>query len=426
MTNNQWLMANVKINRALFLLAFLIILARGFLFTGAMPVVHYVLLAGKIALIPIAIILALRTSGRPTAIDLCMLLYYVVMCVCCLLNSTPILSVTLMALDVFIFWAMCRWFFARSSLFPLKVTTCFLLAFIAVNFLLMLWRPEGLWHYATNGKMYYLLGGNYNNMGKALLIAMVSNILLLRFIPRPTAPASSIFEPYIFYRLTFALTIILSYGTLLIVGSKTSLLGITLLLAFSVLLLFRSKWLRITCLSLFIVLYFGFQSWTVFHNLDTSLPKTEYFIQHVLHKDLTFTLRTNIWTRSKQLIERRPAIGYGEHDDMWYQLELEGLTTHNLVLHILLKGGWLTLCAFILLLIVLHLLLLIRGPNTTPIAADLTFFILAALWVYLFMMIVEVYPFFSLAILFIYAGYTIPPAFQPVDRTSDSENKGCC
>lgn len=412
-------MPDVKINRALFIVAFLILLARGFLFTGAMPVAHYVLLAGKIALIPVAVILALRTPGRPTAIDLGMLLYGIVMCVCCLLNSTPILSVTLMALDVFIFWAMCRWFFVRRSLFPLKGITCILLAFIAVNFLLILWRPEGLWHYETNGKMYYLLGGNYNNMGKALLIALVSNILLLRFIPRPAAPASNIFEPYIFYRLTFVLTILLSYGTLFVVGSKTSLLGVTLLLAFSVLLLFRSKWLRIISLSLFIALYFAFQSWAVFRNLDTSLPKTEYFIQHVLHKDLTFTLRTNIWTRSKQLIERRPVIGYGEHDDKWYQLELEGLTTHNLVLHVLLKGGWLALSAFILLLIVMHLSLLIRGPNASPIVADSKFFILAALWVYLFMMIVEVYPFFSLAILFIYAGYTVSPhALEQTDRTS--------
>ena len=44
-----------------------------------MPAVHYALLAGKIALIPVAFVLAIRTPGKPTPVDLMMLVYGLVM-----------------------------------------------------------------------------------------------------------------------------------------------------------------------------------------------------------------------------------------------------------------------------------------------------------------------------------------------------------
>ena len=401
-------MQDARVNKLLFILAFVVMLARAFLFTGATPVLHVALLAVKFALVPVALILVLRTPGKPTPIDLALLLYGVAMAVCCLINHTQVLTITLMALDIFIFWALCRWFFVRKSLFPLQATTLILLTFIALNFVLLLWRPGGLWKYEVNGKMYYLLGGNYNNMGKALFMALVSNMLLLRLLPHDA------YRSRWFYRATLIAILLLSAGTLAVVGSMTSVVGIALLLAFGLLMLLTSlnvhrsplnvkrssfNVLRSLSVVLFIAVYFALQSWAVFRDQDTDAPKAQYFVEHVLKKDMTFSFRTHVWDAAKRLIERQPVVGYGEHDDQWYQLELDGLTTHNLVLHILLKGGWVCLSAFILLLLTTHLSLLRRY---TP-HRDVAFILLFALWTYLFMQIFEVYTFYTLSMLFIYA-----------------------
>lgn len=390
------------LNILFFILAFAVMLTRAFVYTGSMPVVHLFCLACKIALIPIAIILALRTPGKPTMVDIGLLIYGAAMYVSCILNHTQVLTITLMVLDVYIYWALCRWFFVRQSLFPLKATTWILLGFITLNFLLIIWRPEGIWRYETNGKMYYLLGGNYNNMGKAMFIAIVSNMLLLILTP------SDHIRQRRMYTLTLVTLIFLSIGTLLFIGSKTSLIGILLILLFGSLLLIPSPALRISGMVAFIAIYFTLQSWAVFSDMRVTSTNTEYFVEHVLGKDMTFTLRTHIWEHSKKLIERQPVIGYGEHDDQWYNDELTGLTTHNLVLHILLKGGWIAMGAFLLLLIITHVCIL---SNPMP---QLRYTLLFSLWTMLFMMIFEVYPVSSWAPLLFYATYLQQ---QPKDRS---------
>ena len=314
------------------------------------------------------------------------------MYVCCLANHTQILTITLHLLDVFVLWALCRWFFNRQSLFPLKAITLILFAFIALNFLLVLWRPNGLWLYETSGKMYFLLGGNYNNMGKAMIIAILSNALLLALLPDEDTRSRLIF------RLMMPLLILLSIVTLAFMGSMTSLAGILLLCGFFALTVIPGRGLRITAMVLFIAVYFVLQSWAVFRDMNTPSPRVEYVVQDVLKKDMTFSFRTHIWDKTKRLIERQPVLGYGEHDDLWYQTELEGLTTHNLVLHILLKGGWVALSCFILLVLVTHIQVLRSHP-----APNVPYILMATLWVYLFMMIFEVYPFYSLSIILIYA-----------------------
>ena len=382
----------MTLNYVFFVLAFGVMMARGFLYLGHLPIVHMMCLAGKTALIPIAVILMLRTPGKPTAIDLCMILYGLSMYVCCLANHTQILTITLHLLDVFVLWALCRWFFNRQSLFPLKAITLILFAFIALNFLLVLWRPNGLWLYETSGKMYFLLGGNYNNMGKAMIIAILSNALLLALLPDEDTRGRLIF------RLMMPLLILLSIVTLAFMGSMTSLAGILLLCGFFALTVVPGRGLRITAMVLFIAVYFVLQSWAVFRDMNTPSPRVEYVVQDVLKKDMTFSFRTHIWDKTKRLIERQPVLGYGEHDDLWYQTELEGLTTHNLVLHILLKGGWVALSCFILLVLVTHIQVLRSHP-----APNVPYILMATLWVYLFMMIFEVYPFYSLSIILIYA-----------------------
>lgn len=392
-----------------FVLAFAIMLARGFLYLKGVPLLHLACVAGKMALFPIAVILALRTPGKPTTVDMGILAYGLTMFVVYLINRTQVHTITLLSMDVFIYWALCRWFFARRSIFPLKATTWILSAFVALNFLLLILRPEGMWLSQTNEVMYYLLGGNYNSMGKAIIVLLLSNILLLEFLPREEIRERRI------NLLLLAINSLLSIATLMIVGSKTSLVGVLLVLAFgSLLLVPRSRALRFGVMSAFVAVYFVLQSWTVFRNMDTTSTQVEYFVENVLKKDMTFSKRTYVWEKAKKLVEYSPVIGYGQQDEEWYESEMEVLTAHNLVLHILIKGGWVGLSAFIVLLIIVHIRLLrqyAHAPDNST-GANGGYILLFGMWVYLFMMIFEVYSFFTLSILLIYAGYLSPGRFD--------------
>lgn len=389
----------------LFGFAFTVMLARYFLYLEGMPLVHLLFVAAKMALVPLAIILVLRTPGKPTVIDLATLAYGATMFAMYLINRTQVGSITLYILDIFIYWALCRWFFARRSLFPLKAMTWILGAFALLNLALMILRPNGLWPSPIGGSMNFLLGGNYNNMGKAFLFMLIANILLLDLLPRTEHHERRI------YIILLAVNILVTLGSELMVGSKTSLVGILLLLAFASLLLIpRSRALRFTAVSLLVVIYFALQNWAVFRSMDKTSHEVEFFVEQVLKKDMTFSFRTHVWGRSKLLIERQPITGYGQQEKEWYDYELGVINPHNLILSILVKGGAIALAAFLLLIVVTHLFMLrryTRIPDDLP-GAHVGYILLASIWIYLFMMIFEVFTFSTVSILLTCIGYLYP------------------
>ena len=308
----------------LFGFAFTVMLARYFLYLEGMPLVHLLFVAAKMALVPLAIILVLRTPGKPTVIDLATLVYGATMFAMYVINRTRVGSITLYILDIFIYWALCRWFFARRSLFPLKAMTWILGAFALLNLVLMILRPNGLWPSPIGGSMNFLLGGNYNNMGKAFLFMLIANILLLDMLPRSEHHERRIY------------IILLTVNILVTLGS--------------------------------------------------------------------------VWGRSKLLIERQPITGYGQQEKEWYDYELGVINPHNLILSILVKGGAIALAAFLLLILVTHLFMLhryTRIPDELP-GAHVGYILLASLWIYLFMMIFEVFTFSTVSILLTCIGYLYP------------------
>ena len=122
-----------------------------------------------------------------------------------------------------------------------------------------------------------------------------------------------------------------------------------------------------------------------------------YFIEDVLGKNLTFTHRTLVWENAIELIRKAPILGYGLQSPEWFKYNLIYLTPHNMLLLILIYGGFALLLSFIF--IVISVLRRSIGYKGTYI--NLLHFVLVDC---LLMFSTETYQIVLIFLLFIYLG----------------------
>ena len=89
--------------------------------------------------------------------------------------------------------------------------------------------------------------------------------------------------------------------------------------------------------------------------------KMQYLLEpvvvHILHKDMSFSGRIGLWDRLLKEIARSPLIGYGVETTGNFRVHAEAYTnlhfvhSHNYILELLMKGGFLLLAAFVWLLL---------------------------------------------------------------------------
>lgn len=173
----------------------------------------------------------------------------------------------------------------------------------------------------------YLIGGNYNQMGLALFVAVVVNVLY----------SASVRKAY-FNTGCVALVSVFSVAN---AGSMTATTAYVLLIL--------CMWLSCYRISN-VLIPMAFGSVLVFYVVvvvmsgEITNPFMVYFIEDILHKDLTFTSRTAVWEKALDLIVQRPVLGYGELTVAWNETMFNVKTPHNMLFLTLLTGGfvWLT------------------------------------------------------------------------------------
>ena len=81
------------------------------------------------------------------------------------------------------------------------------------------------------------------------------------------------------------------------------------------------------------------------------IPPLAALIQNVLHKDLTFSGRTEIWQLCIEMISKHPVIGYGNFESGWI-ITWHGIdrNAHNLFFDILIQGGIVMLGGYLVML----------------------------------------------------------------------------
>lgn len=201
-------------------------------------------------------------------------------------------------------------------------------ALIYLNFLTLVINPDGI----IGGA--YLIGRNYNQMGMTIVCGMVTNIIAYNMKVKHIIP-----------------TIILSVvGVIspLIVGSMTSTIGTLLIFAFF--FVPNNKIKKIILISLF-VFYLLFQSFAIFLQNDISnINLIVNLVENVMGKNLTFSDRTRVWLESYYYITQSPYIGYGIRDSDWFAELFDVRSAHNIILQILIYGGFTLLTAFIIII----------------------------------------------------------------------------
>ena len=230
----------------------------------------------------------------------------------------------------------------------------------------------------------YLLGGNYNQMGMRLLLALIFDILCIK-ISRW------------FYFLLLP-CILLSIAIPLMVGSMTAT---TCIILFLILCAIPNHRMRLLGISGILVAVSLFQVFVCFNGKgieDNELMV--WFIEDVLGKDITFTYRTYMWDSALQVISQSPIIGHGFPSKEWYLVNMSSLAIgpHNIILAILIYGG---VVGFILYMFFLFRSFLILQA-IRDYWADV---ILLGIAVSCVMMLMEVYPVNLIFMLFAIAEY---------------------
>ena len=306
-------------------------------------------------------------------------------------SSDAPFTVISVGFDILMLWGICKLFLPTYGQFILRTLSIARSFCVYLNFILLFIYPEGVW-ITPGGNGYFLLGGNYNQMGRTIIPAItITGFYRLRYNQM---------------HINFPFLIVCSTLTLLYVGSKTSLVGIVLLIAFYFIKSYRArKWLLIS----FIIVYGLFQYLAVFAQQDFSKNEyVVYFVEGVLKKDLTFTNRTEVWLKSITLFEESPIIGYGYQTDEWYTSHMGVTTAHNLILNQLVSGGIVGLSLFVILIFIS-----VKQHLKSPFPASQ--FLFFGLCSFLFMMIMEVYPltYIILLLILLYNSEQFAPEQEP-------------
>ena len=215
----------------------------------------------------------------------------------------------------------------------LKCAIIILSSFVYLNFLLTLISPDG--HFYIDGKAAFILGRNYNSMGPVLLAAVISNA----------------FYFYVTYKLFFNLLFvsIVSFVTVVVMGSMTSVVGIGLTIFFIIFAKLKGSRLALTLYFIFVLL---FNFILLYMQMEIDNNYAVWFVEDVLGKDMTFTDRARVWLEAVGLISESPWVGYGIQPTEWFDYHFNVLTAHNFILTMLLKGGVVLISIFVVILIV--------------------------------------------------------------------------
>ncbi len=255
------------------------------------------------------------------------------------------------------------------------VIVCFALAYsfcIYWNLLYMFQHPE-LWIVSEEKSLSgYLLGNNYNGMGCRMVVALITNIICLRFS-----------KLWLLNIIPLVITILVP---LTIIRSMTSLTCVLMFLAYC--LIPSQRLQKMGTIGLFTV-FILFQIFVVFNG--KGLENNElavYFIEDILDKDITFTNRTEMWDSALRVIARSPIIGYGQVEENWFSTVMSSFAfgPHNFILSILIFGGVILLAIYIAICFTAYQSISTCHDRTADI-------LLFGVVTFMFMMLMEMYPY---------------------------------
>ena len=215
----------------------------------------------------------------------------------------------------------------------LRCAIIILSSFVYLNFLLTLMSPSA--HFYVEGKAAFLLGRNYNSMGPVLLLAIITNAFYFYHTNRML--------------LNLLLISVVSFVTVVFMGSMTSAVGIGLMLFF---IAFSKLGISRLALKIFFIVVLLFNFILIYMQMELDNSYVTWFVEDILRKDMSFTDRARVWFEAVELISESLWFGYGIQPPDWFDYHFNVLSAHNFILAMLLKGGFVLLGIFVGIIVV--------------------------------------------------------------------------
>ncbi len=297
------------------------------------------------------------------------------------LSYIPIIS---KAIGIFAFYIIYSRHIKDNAKLTLSVFNQVMLIMIVLNALFVLFVPDGLWmekEFIGGFPNRHFLGGNHNAFSPIYILALVISILYDKNYLKGKVPYNTI------------ILSVCSLYTLIVLGSVTGIVGVTLVLTYYCFLYNKSyaRWVFIALVVVFLICQVVF----VLTQTVEEYSLMSSIIQDVLGKDLTFTNRTEVWSSTLELIKEQPLLGSGYRDNEWCVENIGTVHPHNLSLSLMLKGGWLLLGSYV---VVIAISFIYSGLSKKSYNAFFVAFAFGSLSV---MMIVEAYSTFYIFALLI-------------------------
>lgn len=260
--------------------------------------------------------------------------------------------------------------------------------FVLINFATIILFPQGMYEFNTFTQNYFL--GYRNNSIMLFFPAIIFSIVRsLRKYNKLTLSS-------------FVITAV-SFATVIIAFSATSVIGMTVFTLFLLLALINKmpNFLNIiTYLAINIAYFFG----VIILRLQEAFA---FIIVDMLGRDLTFTGRTKIWDSALAAFAKSPVFGVGEIENQASRDLIGATHAHNYYLDLLYKSGLPGFLIFFAILIICGVALYRNRKN-----GKIPFVVSGAICAFMIMLQSEayynIYYFFSILTLAAFIPYALP------------------
>lgn len=309
---------------------------------------------------------------------------------------TPVFTL----MNVMIFLLLGAKYWTQDMRSSLKGLVYIFSALVYINAVLLILYPEGLWedpNWVDRGNPTRYLFGNQNQTGFVCFLAIATQCIYTFAYKKG-------------YFNLILLTII-SLVSVLFLGSMTSAIGIFLMMAYMLcnrLFKYPKGWL--IAFAVIYTLTFTFIVW--YGNDIEQIKWATAFIEDTLSKDTTFSKRTVIWANAVDWIKESPLVGYGIQNAEWNDDHLEGSGAHNLLVMLLLNGGFVFCLSFLYIVIyAVREALTVHSKATTAAVMSLCVLLVMAFF--------ETYSiiYFFLYLQIIYYSASIPKQIEECEQT---------
>ena len=309
---------------------------------------------------------------------------------------TPVFTL----MNVMIFLLLGAKYWTQDMRSSLKGLVYIFSALVYINAVLLILYPEGLWedpNWVDRGNPTRYLFGNQNQTGFVCFLAIATQCIYTFAYKKG-------------YFNLILLTII-SLVSVLFLGSMTSAIGIFLMMAYMLcnrLFKYPKGWL--IAFAVIYTLTFTFIVW--YGNDIEQIKWATAFVEDTLSKDTTFSKRTVIWANAVDWIKESPLVGYGIQNAEWNDNHLEGSGAHNLLVMMLLNGGFVFCLSFLYIVIyAVREALTVHSKATTAAVMSLCVLLVMAFF--------ETYSiiYFFLYLQIIYYSASIPKQIEECEQT---------